>query len=177
MVAGKNFGCGSSREHAPIAIKESGVSCVIANSFARIFYRNSINIGLPILECPEAVDAISEGDVVSVDADTGGIADELRPKGISVTAVCPGPTTVPAVCISAANSSIHTALSLPMPRFCLRRVFLRICLLTSSTRLAVSYISGKPPFRYCLSVKSPFTYIGTKIRENSHPKCKNLQKN
>ena len=76
IVADDNFGCGSSREHAPIAIKESGVSCVIANSFARIFYRNSINIGLPILECPEAVDAISEGDVVSVDADTGSIADE-----------------------------------------------------------------------------------------------------
>ena len=76
MVADENFGCGSSREHAPVAIKAAGVSCVIAKSFARIFYRNSINMGLPILECPEAVDAISEGDVVSVDADTGGIADE-----------------------------------------------------------------------------------------------------
>ena len=76
IVAGENFGCGSSREHAPVAIKAAGVSCVIAKSFARIFYRNSINMGLPILECPEAVDAISEGDVVSVDADTGSIADE-----------------------------------------------------------------------------------------------------
>ena len=76
IVAEENFGCGSSREHAPVAIKAAGVSCVIAKSFARIFYRNSINMGLPILECPEAVDAISEGDVVSVDADTGSIADE-----------------------------------------------------------------------------------------------------
>ena len=76
MVAGWNFGCGSSREHAPLAIKTAGVSCVIAKTFARIFYRNSINMGLPILECPEAVDAISEGDVVSVDADTGAITDE-----------------------------------------------------------------------------------------------------
>ena len=76
IVAGPNFGCGSSREHAPLAIKSCGVKCVIAPSFARIFYRNSINMGLPILECPEAVDAISEGDVVSVDADTGTITDE-----------------------------------------------------------------------------------------------------
>lgn len=76
IVADKNFGCGSSREHAPIAIKASGISCVIASTFARIFYRNSINMGLPILECPEAVDAISDGDVVSVDADTGTITDE-----------------------------------------------------------------------------------------------------
>ena len=65
IVAGDNFGCGSSREHAPIAIKASGVSLVIANSFARIFYRNSINIGLPILECPAAVKAINKGDTVS----------------------------------------------------------------------------------------------------------------
>ena len=71
MVAGFNFGCGSSREHAPIAIKESGISLVIAKSFARIFYRNSINIGLPILECPEAVDAISEGDKLNADLDNG----------------------------------------------------------------------------------------------------------
>ena len=71
MVAGFNFGCGSSREHAPIAIKESGISLVIARSFARIFYRNSINIGLAILECPEAVDGISEGDVVEADLDAG----------------------------------------------------------------------------------------------------------
>lgn len=71
MVAGYNFGCGSSREHAPIAIRESGISLVIAKSFARIFYRNSINIGLAILECPEAVDAISEGDLVEADLDAG----------------------------------------------------------------------------------------------------------
>ena len=76
MVAEENFGCGSSREHAPICIKAAGIDCVIAKSFARIFYRNSINMGLPILECPEAADAISEGDVVSVDADTGTITDE-----------------------------------------------------------------------------------------------------
>ena len=73
MVAGWNFGCGSSREHAPIAIKESGISLVIAKSFARIFYRNSINIGLPIIECPEAVDAISEGDKLKADMDAGVI--------------------------------------------------------------------------------------------------------
>lgn len=71
MVANKNFGCGSSREHAPIAIKESGISCVIAKTFARIFYRNAINIGLPILECEKAVDGISAGDDVSVDFKTG----------------------------------------------------------------------------------------------------------
>lgn len=76
IVAEENFGCGSSREHAPVALKAAGVSCVIAKSFARIFYRNSINMGLPILECPEAVDAISDGDVVSVDADEGTITDE-----------------------------------------------------------------------------------------------------
>ena len=73
MIAGYNFGCGSSREHAPIAIKESGISLVIAKSFARIFYRNSINIGLAILECPEAVDAINEGDTVKADLDAGVI--------------------------------------------------------------------------------------------------------
>ena len=73
MVGGWNFGCGSSREHAPIAIKASGISIVIAKSFARIFYRNSINIGLAILECPEAVDAINEGDTVEVDLDNGVI--------------------------------------------------------------------------------------------------------
>ena len=73
MIAGYNFGCGSSREHAPIAIKESGISLVIAKSFARIFYRNSINIGLAILECPEAVDAIREGDSVRADLDAGVI--------------------------------------------------------------------------------------------------------
>jgi len=79
IVADKNFGCGSSREHAPIAIKGTGVSCVIAKSFARIFYRNCINIGLPILECSEAVDAINEGDQVEVDLETGKIVN-LRIK-------------------------------------------------------------------------------------------------
>jgi 3-isopropylmalate/(R)-2-methylmalate dehydratase small subunit len=76
MVGGENFGCGSSREHAPVAIKASGISCVIAKSFARIFYRNAINIGLPILECPAASGAIAEGDTVSIDFDTGVITDE-----------------------------------------------------------------------------------------------------
>lgn len=71
MVGGANFGCGSSREHAPIAIKESGISCVIASTFARIFYRNSINIGLAILECPEASEKIDDNDEISVDFDTG----------------------------------------------------------------------------------------------------------
>lgn len=78
MVAGVNFGCGSSREHAPIAIKASGISCVIAKSFARIFYRNSINIGLAILECPEAAEDIDEGNSVSVDFDTGIITNESK---------------------------------------------------------------------------------------------------
>ena len=76
VVGGWNFGCGSSREHAPLCIKTSGISVVIAKSFARIFYRNSINIGLPIMECPEAADAIAAGDLVSVDFDTGVITDE-----------------------------------------------------------------------------------------------------
>lgn len=76
IVAGDNFGCGSSREHAPIAIKASGVSLVIANSFARIFYRNSINIGLPILECPAAVAAIKKGDTVSCELSEGIIKNE-----------------------------------------------------------------------------------------------------
>ena len=76
MVGGWNFGCGSSREHAPVAISASGISCVIAASFARIFYRNSINIGFPILECPEASAAIQAGDVVSVDTKTGVVKDE-----------------------------------------------------------------------------------------------------
>lgn len=75
IVAGDNFGCGSSREHAPLAIKASGVSIVIANSFARIFYRNSINIGLPILECPQAVSNIKAGDEVSVDLSEGVITN------------------------------------------------------------------------------------------------------
>ena len=76
MVVAKNFGCGSSREHAPIAIKASGISCVIAETFARIFYRNSINIGLPIIECPEAAKAIQAGDEVEVDFDSGVITDK-----------------------------------------------------------------------------------------------------
>ena len=84
IVAEENFGCGSSREHAPIAIKAAGVDAVIAKSFARIFYRNSINTGLAILECPEAVDAIKNGDVVSVDTETGTITNETT--GESFTA-------------------------------------------------------------------------------------------
>ena len=75
IVAKKNFGCGSSREHAPIAIKACGISCVIASTYARIFYRNAINIGMPILECPEAAEDIHDGDEVSVDFDTGLISN------------------------------------------------------------------------------------------------------
>ena len=78
IVAAKNFGCGSSREHAPIAIKAAGVSCVIADTFARIFYRNSINIGLPIIECPKAAEEIEAGDVVEVNFDTGVITDKTK---------------------------------------------------------------------------------------------------
>ena len=78
MVAGWNFGCGSSREHAPIAIKASGISCVIAKTFARIFYRNAINIGLAILECPAASDGIADGDEVSIDFDTGVITNVTK---------------------------------------------------------------------------------------------------
>ena len=84
MVGGKNFGCGSSREHAPLSIKTCGIGVVIAKSFARIFYRNAINIGLPIMECPEAVDGIFAGDQVSVDFDTGVI--ENLTTGKSYTA-------------------------------------------------------------------------------------------
>ena len=80
MVAGSNFGCGSSREHAPIAIKESGISLIIAKSFARIFYRNSINIGLPIVECAEAAEEISRGDEIEMDFDTGIIMNITRGK-------------------------------------------------------------------------------------------------
>lgn len=76
MVGGKNFGCGSSREHAPISIKASGISCVIAETFARIFYRNSINIGLPIMECAEAAKAVKDGDEVEIDFDSGIITDK-----------------------------------------------------------------------------------------------------
>lgn len=78
IVSENNFGCGSSREHAPIAIKASGVQCVIANSFARIFFRNAINIGLPILECPDAVKGIESGDELEVDIDTGVIKNVTR---------------------------------------------------------------------------------------------------
>lgn len=85
IVADKNFGCGSSREHAPIAIKAAGVSCVVAKSFARIFYRNSINIGLPILECPEAVDAINEGDQIEVELETGKIKNLRTGEEYSAT--------------------------------------------------------------------------------------------
>lgn len=81
IVANKNFGCGSSREHAPIAIKAAGISCVIAETFARIFYRNAINIGLPIIECPEAAQEIEGGDVVEIDFDSGLITDVT--KGVS----------------------------------------------------------------------------------------------
>jgi len=78
IVADKNFGCGSSREHAPLAIKASGVSCVIAETFARIFYRNAINIGLPIIECPEAAKGIAAGDEVEVDFDSGKIYNRTK---------------------------------------------------------------------------------------------------
>ncbi|KLE17309.1 3-isopropylmalate dehydratase small subunit [Clostridium sp. C8] len=78
IVANKNFGCGSSREHAPIAIKESGVSCVIASTFARIFYRNAINIGLPIIECEEAVKSIDAGDELEIDFTTGVIKNKSK---------------------------------------------------------------------------------------------------
>ena len=78
MIGGANFGCGSSREHAPIAIKNSGISCVIAKTFARIFFRNAINIGLAILECPEASERIENGDKVSIDFDTGVITNETK---------------------------------------------------------------------------------------------------
>ncbi|MBQ8151208.1 MAG: 3-isopropylmalate dehydratase small subunit [Firmicutes bacterium] len=78
MVGGENFGCGSSREHAPIAIKASGIDCVIAKTFARIFYRNSITIGLPIMECPEASEGIDAGDEVSIDFDSGVITNVTK---------------------------------------------------------------------------------------------------
>ena len=89
IVGGWNFGCGSSREHAPIAIEASGVSCVIAASFARIFYRNSINIGFPILECPEAAKAINKGDHVTVDPETGVITDETTGQTFQAAAFPP----------------------------------------------------------------------------------------
>lgn len=86
MVGGANFGCGSSREHAPIAIQACGVRCVIAASFARIFYRNAINIGFPILECPEAAAAIQSGDTVSVDFATGVIRDDTTTETFQAVA-------------------------------------------------------------------------------------------
>ena len=86
IVANKNFGCGSSREHAPIAIKAAGVSCVIAETFARIFYRNSINIGLPIIECPEAAEKISGGDEVEIDFDSGLITNKTKNETYQGTA-------------------------------------------------------------------------------------------
>jgi len=89
MVAEDNFGCGSSREHAPISIKASGVGCVIANTFARIFYRNSLNVGLPILECPEAVAGISEGDELEIDLATGGITNVSTGKTYQAKAFPP----------------------------------------------------------------------------------------
>jgi 3-isopropylmalate/(R)-2-methylmalate dehydratase small subunit len=80
IVGGSNFGCGSSREHAPVAIAGAGVSCVIAASYARIFFRNAINVGLPILECPEAVSGINKGDTVEVDLENGLVADKTTNK-------------------------------------------------------------------------------------------------
>ncbi|MCD7860754.1 MAG: 3-isopropylmalate dehydratase small subunit [Oscillospiraceae bacterium] len=89
VVASRNFGCGSSREHAPLVLRESGVACVIAASFARIFYRNAINIGLAILECPEAAEAIQAGDTVSIDFDTGVITDETHGETYQAAAFPP----------------------------------------------------------------------------------------
>ena len=89
MVAGVNFGCGSSREHAPVAIKASGISCVIAANFARIFYRNAINIGLAILECPAASAGIDDGDEVTVDFDTGVITDVTKGESWQAAAFPP----------------------------------------------------------------------------------------
>ena len=87
IVAGENFGCGSSREHAPIAIKYAGVSCVVARSFARIFYRNAFNTGLPIVESPEAVDATDEGDILVVDLEKGVIVNETKGLEFKITPV------------------------------------------------------------------------------------------
>ncbi len=89
VVATRNFGCGSSREHAPLVLKENGVSCVIASSFARIFYRNAINIGLPILECGAAANGIDDGDTVSVDFDTGVITNETKGETYQAAAFPP----------------------------------------------------------------------------------------
>lgn len=89
IVAGKNFGCGSSREHAPIAIKEAGISCVIAKTFARIFYRNAFNIGLPIFESPEAAENIEEGDEIAVDIEKGEIKNMTKGQVYKATQVPP----------------------------------------------------------------------------------------
>ena len=89
VVATRNFGCGSSREHAPLVLKENGVSCVIASSFARIFYRNAINMGLPILECEAAANGIDDGDTVSVDFDTGVITNETKGETYQAAAFPP----------------------------------------------------------------------------------------
>ena len=89
VVATRNFGCGSSREHAPLVLRENGVSCVIASSFARIFYRNAINIGLPILECEAAANDIDDGDIVSVDFDTGVITNETKGETYQAAAFPP----------------------------------------------------------------------------------------
>ena len=89
VVATRNFGCGSSREHAPLVLKENGVSCVIAASFARIFYRNAINIGLPILECESAANGIEDGDTVSVNFDTGVITNETKGETYQAAAFPP----------------------------------------------------------------------------------------
>ncbi|MFZ2448667.1 MAG: 3-isopropylmalate dehydratase small subunit [Syntrophobacteraceae bacterium] len=89
IAAGKNFGCGSSREHAPIAIKAAGVSCVVAHSFARIFYRNAFNMGLPILECPEAAARIEDGDELEIDFDEGVIVNRTRNETYRAHAIPP----------------------------------------------------------------------------------------
>ncbi|MDI6601719.1 3-isopropylmalate dehydratase small subunit [Calorimonas adulescens] len=85
IVGGSNFGCGSSREHAPIAIKASGVSCIIAKSFATIFYRNAINIGVPAVECPDAIDEINEGDILEVDIEKGTVKNITLGKSYNAT--------------------------------------------------------------------------------------------
>jgi len=89
IAAGKNFGCGSSREHAPIAIKGAGISCVVAHSFARIFYRNAFNMGLPILECPEGADRIRTGDELEIDLDSGVIENRTRKETYRAQAIPP----------------------------------------------------------------------------------------
>ncbi len=89
LLADKNFGCGSSREHAPLALKAAGISCIVAKSFARIFFRNSFNLGLPLLESPEASDAIQDGDLVRIDLNTGEIFDITQKKKFFATPIPP----------------------------------------------------------------------------------------